>query len=418
MKNPRQDQSGFTLIEMLIALGLGMIVISAAIGVFNYSQNSYNIQEDIAAMQQDLRIAKSFIERDVRMTAAGMADYIALEGMSDDDEAFFTFQNGAGEGGSDILTLRYVVPVAEPCGERPTGVLSTVPPCDALPPITLSGDMMPDSSSTVNVGEQIGDLPFEYWDQGCYCHGAHHDEGQPDGLDLEALISSPTGDQNAIVYITKVTNKLNEKSLDTVQNRPVSDEDNYQIKNKVINTYPPGSTLSFFLYKPMTVVRYFIQDRVLMRNYDDDLLKGAAPTLDPVAEHIEDLQFAFGLDTDDDNVVDEWIDGSDESDLDGGGDLTDANKAMVRAIRISVLGRTDQARKELEAGSRTAVEDHAAADTTDYFRRRLSQVTVEVRNLTLESPEDALGGTGGTGTGEDTTGDGTTGDGTTGDGTT
>ena len=153
----------------------------------------------------------------------------------------------------------------------------------------------------------------------------------------------------------------------------------------------------------MTVVRYFIQDRVLMRHYDDDLLKGAAPTLDPVAEHIEDLQFAFGLDTDDDNVVDEWIDGSDESDLDGGGDLTDANKAMVRAIRISVLGRTDQARKELEAGSRTAVEDHAAADTTDYFRRRLSQVTVEVRNLTLESPEDALGGTGGTGTGDGTT---------------
>lgn len=405
MENPRQDQSGFTLIEMLIALVLGMIVIGAAIGVFNYSQHSYNIQEDIAAMQQDLRIAKSFIERDVRMTAAGVADYIPLEGMTDEDEAAFTFQNGAGEGGSDILTLRYVVPVAEPCGDRPTGVSDTVPPCDALPSITLDGDMMPSKSSIANISEQLGEedppadppTPFSLWgqleDDGCFCHGRLYEEGGTDGLEMEALLSSPSGEQQSIVYITDITDHKNVKTTDTVQNRPVSDEDNYQIKNKVINTYPPGSTLSFFLYRPMTVVRYFIEDGILMRDYDDDLLKGDKMTRDPVAEHIEDMQFAFGLDTDDDNVVDEWIDGSDESDLDASGDLTDANKAMVRAIRISVLGRTDRARKELQAAARPAVEDHAAGETADHFRRRLSQVTVEVRNLTLESPEDALGGT-------------------------
>lgn len=394
MENPRRDQSGFTLIEMLIALGLGMIVIGAAIGVFNYSQSSYNIQEDIAAMQQDIRIAKSFIERDIRMTGADMADFIPLEGMSDEDEAVFTFQNGAGEGGSDILTIRYVVPVPQPCGERPTGVEESVPACDALPPITLAGNMMPDTSSTVNIEDQLENMPYFLWDQGCYCHGDHHDEAGTDGLQLEALLSSPSGDQQAIVYVTKVTNKENETSIDTVQNRPVSDDDNYQIKNKVINTYPPGSTLSFFTYKPLTVASYFVQGGVLMRNYDDDILMGAAATLDPVAEHIEDLQFAFGLDTDDDNVVDEWIDGSDDADLDDDGDLTDANKAMVRAIRINVLGRTARDRKELTENARPAVEDHAAGDTSDFFRRRLSQVTVEVRNLTLESPEDDAAGAG------------------------
>jgi hypothetical protein len=394
MENPRRHQSGFTLIETLIALGLGMIVIGAAIGVFNYSQNSYNIQEDVAAMQQDLRIAKSFIERDIRMMAADMADYIPLEGMTADDEDAFTFQNGAGEGGSDILTIRYVVPMPRPCGARPVGVAESITACDVLPHITLDENMMPDTSSTVNVADQLGNLPFNLWDQGCYCHGTFYDEGAPNGLDMEALITSPDGNDHCIVYITKVTNKTNETSIDTVQNRPIQDDDNYQIKNKVINTYPPGSTLSFFTYKPMTVVRYFVQEGVLMRDYDDDLLKGAAATRDPIAEHVEDLQFAFGLDTDGDNVVDYWADGSDANDLDGAGDLTDANKALVRAVRISVLGRTDRGRKELDATYRPAVEDHAAADASDHFRRRLSQVTVEVRNLTLESPEDATGGAG------------------------
>ena len=50
---PCRNKKGFTLIEMLIAMTLGLLVIGAAIGVFNYSQNSYNVQEDIAAMQQD-----------------------------------------------------------------------------------------------------------------------------------------------------------------------------------------------------------------------------------------------------------------------------------------------------------------------------------------------------------------------------
>jgi hypothetical protein len=80
--------------------------------------------------------------------------------------------------------------------------------------------------------------------------------------------------------------------------------------------------------------------------------------------------------------------------MDGTGDLTDANKALIRAVRISVLGRTDRARKELTAAVRPAVEDHGAGDASDYFRRRLSQVTVEVRNLTLESPVDPTAGTG------------------------
>ena len=65
MNIPCRNQKGFTLIEMLIALGLSLVVIGAAIGVFNYSQNSYNVQEDIAAMQDGLGTGNLALARSV-----------------------------------------------------------------------------------------------------------------------------------------------------------------------------------------------------------------------------------------------------------------------------------------------------------------------------------------------------------------
>lgn len=405
MENPRRHQSGFTLIEMLIALGLGMIVISAAIGVFNYSQNSYNIQEDVAAMQQDLRIAKSFIERDVRMAGAGFTDYPRLSDIAAEKFLAMDFENNGGEGESDMLTVRYFVPIPDPCGLPPSGEIS----CSALPELTLknllsdgseTSDPIDVDSTTLFVNEDLASTEpnFNLWNGSCYCRGG--EQNGTSAMPIIGVIINPDADWADRIAITSV-----DPGAGSFTSAPLNASST--------NSFPLGSRIKFFDSGPISEIHYFLQDGILMRTFDPNISTGGGETTDPVAEHIEDMQFAFGLDTDDDNVVDEWIDGSDDADLDGA-DLTDANKAMVRAIRISVLGRTDRDRKELEASSRPAVEDHVGADTTDYFRRRLSQVTVEVRNLTLESPEDASGGTGGEGTGEDTTGDGTTGDETTG----
>ena len=65
------------------------------------------------------------------------------------------------------------------------------------------------------------------------------------------------------------------------------------------------------------------------------------------------------------------------------GDLTDANKLLLKAVRLSVLGRTAKARRDLAEDFRPAVEDHAAADAADFHRRRLSQTTVELHNIEL-----------------------------------
>ena len=384
MDNPCRHQSGFTLIEMLIALGLGMIVIGAAIGVFNYSQSSYNIQEDIAAMQQDLRVAKSFIERDVRMAGAGFTDYPRLSSIASNNFLVLDFGNNGGEGGSDTLNIRYTVPVPDPCGTPPSGEVS----CSALPEMTLldddSGNAGPFSATAtvLNVNEDLTstDPNYNLWTASCYCRGVQHNGTSE--MPIMAVVIDPDGERADRIAVTSV-----DSDTGGFINTPWN--------GSSTNTYPVGSRIKFFDAGPIEEIQYFVQDGVLMRRHDPDITIGGGETTDPVAEHIEDLQYAFGVDTDADNVVDKWIDGSNDADLDGAGDLTDANKALVRAIRINVLGRTARDRKELTENSRPAIEDHAAGDNADFFRRRLSQVTVEVRNLTLESPEDDAAGAGG-----------------------
>ena len=63
----KQNENGFTLVELLVAMAISLIVM-ASIGYLYYSQQkSYVAQEQIAAMQQNLRAAMYYMEREIRM---------------------------------------------------------------------------------------------------------------------------------------------------------------------------------------------------------------------------------------------------------------------------------------------------------------------------------------------------------------
>jgi hypothetical protein len=234
---------------------------------------------------------------------------------------------------------------------------------------------MPANSSEAKVFETLVTEPYTRWNDGCYCNDNTYTSPS---FGFTFIITTPEEvdpPRSEVVYLTGVTDNVH----NFLQNHDVMDEDNTKVSNKIINAFPENSTISFYNLKPVNAFRYYVQDNVLMK---EDLTT-AAGNPQPIAEHIEDLQLAFGLDTDDDRVIDYWVDGSDAGDLDVDGDLTDANKALVRAVRVNVLGRTARARRELAKNVRPAIEDHAAAGTPDFHRRRLSQVSVELRNLGL-----------------------------------
>ncbi len=374
----KMNTAGFTLLELLIALALGLIVLTAVLGVFNSSTLSYNVQEDVAAMQQDVRVSKMFVERDIRMAGAGLAGYPLVGSLTADDLQPFVVENNLGENNSDRITISYVIPTPDECGDPPPS--TTLPSCSSLPDLIVSDDM-PENSAQARI---VQTTPVSSWDDGCYCEGVEYPSP---AFGFEFLIETPPGtppeDRTAdIAILTQV--QANNNNM--IQNRPIR-INGIRIPNVIVNEYPAGSIIRFFSLQPLLRVQYFVnEDNILMRK--EDVFENQAWTDNapqPIAEHIEDLQFAFGLDTDDDGEInaDGWRWSDAEGHFEGDGDLSDDDKSLVRTVRISVLGRTNQDREELGPEIRPALEDHAASEDPDYFRRRLSQTMVELRNIEI-----------------------------------
>ena len=75
-----QQQRGVGLIELMVAMLIGLFLILGAVTVFNQSRNTYRVSEGVARLQETARLAMDVIESDIRMANYwGMnnrADYI------------------------------------------------------------------------------------------------------------------------------------------------------------------------------------------------------------------------------------------------------------------------------------------------------------------------------------------------------
>ncbi len=66
MRNPIRPQRGFSLIELLVGLGIGVFLIAGTLTVYQESQSAILVSERMARMQESGRYALSVIEEDVR----------------------------------------------------------------------------------------------------------------------------------------------------------------------------------------------------------------------------------------------------------------------------------------------------------------------------------------------------------------
>jgi type IV pilus assembly protein PilW len=62
-----RENCGFTLIELLIAIALGLVILAGLYQTFRTQQDTYIVQDQVAAMQQNLRGAMYLITRDLQM---------------------------------------------------------------------------------------------------------------------------------------------------------------------------------------------------------------------------------------------------------------------------------------------------------------------------------------------------------------
>lgn len=67
----RRDMAGFGLIELMIALVLGLLVMGAAFAVFQSNQATYRANEGLNRIQENARVAFELMSRDLRSSGGG-----------------------------------------------------------------------------------------------------------------------------------------------------------------------------------------------------------------------------------------------------------------------------------------------------------------------------------------------------------
>ncbi len=68
MISRNQQRAGFSLIELMVALSLGVLLIAGLLHIFLGNKGAYNVQEGLSRLQENGRVVDNFIRYDLRMT--------------------------------------------------------------------------------------------------------------------------------------------------------------------------------------------------------------------------------------------------------------------------------------------------------------------------------------------------------------
>lgn len=99
------SERGFTLLELLVAMVLGLIILASVLEAFTSQDKAYRVQDRITAMQQSVRAAADLVVEDVRMAgyglpAAGVGSWITWVSMTANPEI-----TDGGGGAPDAISI-------------------------------------------------------------------------------------------------------------------------------------------------------------------------------------------------------------------------------------------------------------------------------------------------------------------------
>ena len=365
-----RPQCGFTLIEILVGAAVMLILVLGTLSLYMRSSQISVDQQQFTKLQHDVRSAMFMISRDARSAGVGLTPDIAgyfLEG----EDAF-----GPGPEGSDSLKVLGnfddpLMLIIESYSGGAGGGAATAFLYDwSLENAPYDCPDYYENRMVLIISTQCpGCFTFRYIPPnsmfGCGS-GIEHFNMQPGASEL-----NPPGG----LIDTGCAETCWDDSIVTLG----------QIRYYWLDTtgHPgdyPGLNLTVmqdgYLGEPNTLY---------LSTLDESTGSGTMMHL-PLAQNIENLQFQYNGDLDNDGTLDGWMDWNPI----WTGDT--AVVALIQQVRVQVLGRTPEPYKHVsKAGASTthlyrrpALANTAAMAQDDYRRRFLVESTATVRNMSLD----------------------------------
>jgi prepilin-type N-terminal cleavage/methylation domain-containing protein len=346
----RRGAAGFSLVEMLVALGLAGLVVAGAFQIQGTFGRESRRQDEVADLQQTLRIVMTLLERNIRAAGAGeQAGYLRLTGAGCastplDIYTFQYFNNNsnfppqatgydttAGDADNDPDWFRVVLPIAG----------NNLAIADGANGLQVKGDL---------TGWQAGDLISVYKPTSQWISCVREITSVNAGLGFVAHASPGTGFPCANPASEAVcNNRWDCCGLSGLGTGGASSPVRRYRNELVFRVLPPVGTS---------------RDAPKLLMMETPIGRYQGGLWQVVAENIEDMQIALiGKNGSVCNSVDS---------------PALCNPALATAVRITLVGRTNNTRSV--ASLMGGYEDRPQTATTDNFIRRSVTSEIQLRN--------------------------------------
>lgn len=325
-------ERGFTLVELLIAMAVASIVAMSGFALFSQSNWSYQVQENVGEAQQNARVAMDRIVRDVRTAGFGLPDSPEITLGGETFKIPITVEDNVNETGTmpdtdkiTILGIGYEagVLVGGNNENRKTNDYICYSKTTTTEKILNSDGTINDTRKHVNIdGVFFATLKQAKAPETCT-------GGKKLFLDSPSKLKGDFKD--GTVYIIQAVE--------------------YSIATNLTGCSAANPCLA---------------------SKDYSGLRGAGRQL--LAENIEDIQFAYGLDVKNGKIYDEATPYTTA-------DFEDSPPAgsNIRAVRVTLSARTRHKDPKGATFKRPAIENHPESGSDNYRRRVLTKV-VKLRN--------------------------------------
>ena len=315
------SEAGFTLIEVMSAMVILAIAMTGAYATFTFQHMSFTVQNRVAEAQQNLRTVLEIMGRDIRLAGYGIPASVNLPPtlvIPGGDNTIRNIRSVNSAVGPDEIYILYMYDMD-----------STAP----LPTATAAmGGVAPTLTVDTIAGFSNGDLVL-------------------------------------------IRNDVNADMFEVTQT-PAGGTLNFDVGGSAnlynsLTAHPlfPGYAAGDIVAKAR-FIRYFVGTDpgtgrpALMVDRNTGPGQGQ-----PLADDIEDMQIQYGLDTDNDYVVETWVDAP---------ALTQV--PQIKQIGLFLSARTRMIERGWQDAGRPALADRAAGAPDAFRRRIIDNVVIDLRN--------------------------------------